>query len=317
MPRILLVKTSSLGDVVHNLPVVGDIHRALGGAEIDWVVEEALTALPALHPGVARTIPAAIRRWRTSWWRHTTRSEVAVFLRTLRAARYDAVIDTQGLLKSALIARAAHGARYGFDWESSREPLRLFYGETFRIPRAEHAVERNRVLAGRALRYTPPACLEYGIRVESRRPGWLATPAYAVFVHATSAREKLWPEERWAALGEALAARDFSAVLPWGSEEERARSERLAKVIPEALVPPKLAILDIASLLAGARCVVGVDTGLTHLAGALGRPAIGVYTATDPQRTGLYGCPHGTNVGGIGAQPRVGEVLDALARVSS
>jgi heptosyltransferase I len=317
MPRILLIKTSSLGDVVHNFPVVGDIREALGGdAEIHWVVEETLADLPRLHPGVARTLPAAVRRWRRSWWRRSTHAEVAAFLRELRAVRYDAVIDTQGLLKSALIARAARGPRYGYDWPSSREPLRIFYARTFRVPRKGHAVERNRALAAGALHYTPRALPDYGIAAEARRAPWLPGSDYVVFVHATSAQEKLWAEERWVALGEALALRHLTACLPWGSAEEHARSLRLAASIPGALVPPRLTVSELASVLAAARCTVGLDTGLTHLAGALGTPTVGVYTATDPALTGLYGCRRAENVGGRGAEPRVASVLEALKRVS-
>src|SRR5688500_9903662 len=147
MPRVLLVKTSSLGDVVHNLPVVSDIAAAIPGAEIDWVVEDTFAAVPKLHPDVRRVLPVSLRGWRRRWWQRETWREIACFGRALRRERYDAVLDTQGLLKSALVTRAAHGTRYGLDWRSSREPLFAFYDRTLSIPRAQPAIERNRQLA--------------------------------------------------------------------------------------------------------------------------------------------------------------------------
>ena len=313
--RILLVKTSSLGDVVHNLPVASDIASALPGAEIDWVVEEAFAGIPAAHPAVRRTIPLALRRWRTAWWRRRTRAEVGAFFEALRAVDYDAVVDTQGLIKSAVVTRAARGRRYGFDWESAREPLPILYDSTFRVARDAHAVERNRSLAAQALGYAAPARIDYGIRTAHARENWLPDGQYAVLIHATSARAKLWPEERWIALGRRISEQGVSCVMPWGSADECARSRRLAGAIPGAVTAPALKIAAIASLLAGARYAIGVDTGLTHLAVALGIPTVGVYSATDPAKTGLYGSPRAINVGGIGALPDVAQVLESLDRV--
>jgi heptosyltransferase-1 len=313
MPRILLIKTSSLGDVVHNLPVVADIAAARPDVTVDWVVEEAFAAIPRLHPHVSQILPVAVRRWRRTLWSPAVWSEARAFISTLRAQSYDAVIDTQGLLKSAWIAGAARGVSHGLDRESSREPLGLFYDHRHHVPWGQHAVERNRRLAAQALGYTLSAPTQYGITAATQTFAWLNNNPHAVLLHATSAERKLWPEERWIELGRTLAAQGISSVLPWGTAAEHERSVRLMHKIPQAVVPERLDIAALAALLAQARVVVGTDTGLTHLAGALGVATVGIYCATDPAATGLYACARGVNLGGVGKPPAVGDVMAALA----
>ena len=316
MPRILLVKTSSLGDVVHNLPVATDIAKALPGVEIDWVVEEGYAALPALHASVRRVIPVALRRWRKNLLKPGTLAEMRSFADSVRAVDYDAVIDTQGLFKSAIVSRMARGKRFGLGWRASREPLFPFYDRTFDVPRALHAVERNRSLAALALGYAPSREVEYAIRAAPGESPWLGAGPYAVLMHATSARAKLWPEAHWTALGQILTSQGVRCVLPWGDEDERARSVRIAATIPDAVAPPRLTLGEAASLLAGARWAIGVDTGLTHLACALGVATAGIYVSTDPAATGLYGCARGQNVGGRAASPSVEAVVEVLGRIT-
>jgi heptosyltransferase I len=313
--RILLVKTSSLGDVIHNLPVASDIRAALPGAVIDWAVEESYAAIPTLHPAVARVLPVALRRWRSTLLSGAARAELREFLRALRSTAYDAVIDTQGLLKSALIAWRARGTRHGLDFASAREPLAPFYDRVHAVPWTLHAVERNRALAARALGYTPGAPADYGIAPPAGRPSWLPAGAYAVLVHATSSSAKLWPVERWAGLGARLAEQGTLGVLPWGAAHEHARAQEIARRVRGAIVAPALTLTDAAAALAGAKAVIGVDTGLTHLACALGRPTVGLYCATDPGATGLYGGARALNLGGRGAAPAVDEVLAAIEGV--
>lgn len=317
MKSFLLVKTSSLGDVVHNLPVVSDIRAAFPDAAVDWVVEEAFAAIPRLHPAVQRVVRVAIRRWRGTWWRSMTRGEIRVFLDQLREKQYDAVIDTQGLFKSALIARAARGTRYGLDWRSAREPLALFYDRTFRVPWTMHAVERNRVLAARALGYSVSSRVDYGIHAAPPDPAWLPRGRYAVLLHATSAEHKLWPEPAWIGVGRHLAEQGMFCVMPWGSAAERERSVRIAAGLPGAIVPPAVQLDEAAKLLAGARAVIGVDTGLTHLAAALGAPTVGIYCATEPAATGTYGAARAANLGGVGRAPQAEDVIAALGRLAA
>ncbi len=316
MKKILLIKTSSLGDVIHALPAVTDLKAAGAAARIDWVVEESLVPIVKLHPGVDEVIPVAMRRWRRAWWRRSIRDEVSVCRRRLRAQTYDAIVDAQGLIKSALIARAARGVRHGLDFHSAREPLAPFYHHTYRIPWDLHAVERTRLLLARAIGYTMPPRCDYGIHASPRTFAWLGSGAYAVLLHASSGDYKLWSETNWQTLGDALNAAGIACVLPFGSVRERERSVRIAGNLRAAVVPPALGLEELAGLLAGARTVIGIDTGLTHLAAALGAATVGIYNATDSAATGIYGCARAVNLGGIGRAPTAQQVISAAAELA-
>jgi heptosyltransferase-1 len=305
MKTILFVKTSSLGDVVHNCPAVSDAARALPGAAIDWVVEEPFAGIASMHRAVRRVIPVAVRRWRSALWKPSVWSEIAAWRAELRRERYDAVVDTQSLFKSALIGKLALGMCHGLDRASAREWLApAFYDVRHSVPRNLHAVQRNRLLTASALGYEMDQAADYGLRVpETGKSG------YVVLLTMTSRADKLWPEERWVELGRALGA---PSVLPWGSERERARAERIAVRIGAAVLPRKN-LAELASLFVKARAVVGLDTGLTHLAAALGVPAVGIYCGSDPALTGLHGAPRARNAGGPGRAPSVAEVLQLVA----
>jgi heptosyltransferase-1 len=307
--RILLVKTSSLGDVIHNLPVASDIRRRFPEAEIDWVVEESFAEIPRLHPAVRRVLPVAVRRWRKAPFSPETWREIGGYRRAAGADFYDAVLDTQGLLKSALLARAARGARYGYG--NPREPLAArFYDRTFSIAREQNAVLRNRQLAAAAFGYALDALpLDYGIDATALNAGWLPAGEYAVLLTATSRADKEWPEDDWHALGAALNATGLRCALPGGSPAERERAARIAVKLGRALAAPPMNLADLASLMAGARIVVGVDTGLVHLAAALRRPTLALYCGSDPVLTGVLGTAPHANLGGIGAPPPAAETV--------
>ena len=321
MPRILLIKTSSLGDVVHNLPVVGDILAHLPEACIDWVVEESFAAVPGLHAGVANIIPVAVRRWRNQLGHAQTWREISRFRQTLQTHAYDAVIDTQGLLKSALIAIQARGCRHGQDRQSVREPLAsLFYDRKHHVVRGQHAVVRNRQLAAQALGYALPATLpDYGIATHGPMPIDTLPAAYVVGLHATSRASKLWPAEHWVALGRDLSAQGIGMLLPWHSATEHERAQQIAAQVNTAVVLPRLTLDNIAAVLAQARAAVGVDTGLTHLAVALGIPTLALYTDTEPALTGVYAgaAAPAVNLGGLAHRPAPDEVIPALRQLLS
>jgi heptosyltransferase-1 len=285
---------------------VSDAARSIPGAAIDWIVEQPFAAIAAMHAGVRRVIPVAVRRWRSGWWQPAVWSEIAAFRRSLAGEHYDAVIDTQSLLKSALISTCASGTRHGMDRASAREPLAArFYDVTHEVPRALHAVERNRRLSAASLGIALPAELDYGLSIHTEEQ----TPA-AVFLTMTSRADKLWPEERWIELGRALAK---PLILPWGSAAERSRAQRIANGLPRASVPLRMSLDQLAFLFGQSSAVVGLDTGLTHLAAAIGARTVGIYCGSDPALTGIYGAARAKNVGALGRAPEVGEVLRALS----
>jgi heptosyltransferase I len=313
MRNILLIKTSSLGDVVHNLPVATDLAAHFPGVNIDWVVEENFADIPALHPAVNRVIPVALRRWRKNILQKNTWREIETFKKNLRVENYDAVLDTQGLIKSALIARWARGAKYGYDFSSVREPFAsLAYDKKYTVAKSLHAVERNRTLSSQVFDYNQLFSVNYGITSLALRADWLPKTQYAVLLHATSRADKEWPEAQWIALGKKLYVRDIFSVLPWGNEAEKKRAERLAAAIPNAVLAPRLSIKAAAGLMAGAEMIVGVDTGLTHLAAALNKPVVAIFCATSPGLTGVYGNPRALNLGEAGRGPSVDEVWSAM-----
>ena len=214
-------QTSSLGDVIHHMPALTEAQRQRPDARFAWLVEEAFAPLVRLHPAVAEVIPVAWRRWRKSLVSPATLAEIAGSLRAIRSAAYDEIVDSQGLLRSALIARVAHGRRHGYDRSSIREPLAsAFYDIRHGVSRELHAVERNRILSGLALGYTPQGAPDFGLD-RARLAG--SGPRYAVLLHATARTTKEWPREHWIALGKALGP-GVELVLPWGTQTRARRS---------------------------------------------------------------------------------------------
>jgi lipopolysaccharide heptosyltransferase I len=296
--RVLVVKLSSLGDVIHTLPALTDAARAIPGIRFDWAVEEALTEIPGWHPAVDRVIPVALRRWRQRLLRNFSNTEWNRLRAGLRTQRYDAVIDAQGLLKSAFIARLVKAPRYGMDWRSARERLAsLAYQHRIQVPRDLHAVERTRVLFARALDYPLPASTgDYDLR--GRLPASTADlndesgdelSGSLLFFHGSARDEKLWPEDHWVQLTRLVVQYGYTVWLPWGSEAEHARAERIAERAAGARVLPRLDLHGLAAILQGVSAAVAVDTGLAHLSAALDVPTVSLYGPTDTRLIGAYG----------------------------
>src|SRR5688572_2239116 len=311
-PRVLFVKLSSLGDVIHHLPAVTDLAAHREGTYVAWAVEEAYAELVRLHPGVHEVIPVGLRNLRRGPLERSRWGRLADARRALARGQWDYVVDSQGLLKSALVARAAGGIGFGLDRRCARERIAArFYDVGLPVPRERHAVERNRDLVAQVFGYVPKGEARYGLSAPEAPPPWAPPQPYAVLLHAASRRQKAWPDDRWIALGSLLAASGHACVLPGGTAAERAHAARLAAAIPGALAAPATSLAEAAALIAHASCVAGVDTGLTHLAVALGRPTVGIYCATRPELTGLHG-GDGVNLGGPGKPPSVEAVAAAL-----
>ncbi len=321
--KILLVRVSSLGDVLHNLPMVADLLRRHPGATVDWVVEEGYVSLVRLNPHVRKVIPWALRRWRKSLGKKETRAEIRAFFRTLREEEYDYVFDTQGLLKTGIIMGAARvrkggkkvGLANGSEGSGYEGISRIFHTDSIPLSPRTHAVARGRLVAGAALDYPVDTAPDFGLPAPdaSARPVFLPQQDYAVFFHGTARAAKKWAEANWIALGKALAP--MPVLLPWGSEAERVDAEALAAGIPNARVLPRLSMMDAVTLAQHARLAVGVDTGLTHIAAAFVRPTIEIYCDSPKWKTEGNWSERIVNLGELGTPPSVDEVVAAARRL--
>ena len=314
MQKLLIIKTSSLGDVIHCLPVINDIRTYFPNVQIDWVAEESFADIPRMHAGVNQVFTVAMRRWKKHIFSQNTWAEISDLKKLIKQNQYDAIIDTQGLLKSALITHQANGTKYGYDKVSIREPIASwFYDKTYTISYQQHAVTRNRTLAAMSLAYAIPTnAPDYGVTAPKCE---LPLPnQFVIALHGTSRDSKLWPVANWVDLGRELAKKNLDLVLPWATEAELARANHIAKQLANVTMLPKLSIAHIAGVIAKAQAAVGVDTGLSHFAVALNVPTIAIYTDTNPALTGVMSgaVKPAVNLGGIAQIPTVEKVLDTL-----
>lgn len=290
--HVLIVKISSMGDVLHTLPALTDAMQALPGIRFDWVVEENFAQIPNWHPAVDEVIPVAIRRWCKHWFGNQQCEERIQFKRKLQSSQYDIVIDAQGLIKSAmLVTRLANGEKHGQDNRSTREPFSSWwYDKCHEISKQQHAVERTRELFAKSLGYEKPTTLgDYAISGYFLSALPKDALQYLMFLHATTRANKHWPESHWCELIERVQPIIPRVKLPWGTENEYQRAHRLSKRFKHVDVLPRLTLQQIAQQLAGARAVVSVDTGLSHLTAALDRTNITLYGPTNPGLIGGYG----------------------------
>lgn len=339
-PKILLVKLSSLGDVLHNLPIVWDLRKRLPNAQIDWIVEEGYVHL--LEPlkttttfrGIDRIIPVAFRRWRKNLFSIRTWREFFAMRELLQATTYDVVLETQGLLKSALVCALANKSDQAIvsglgnaTEHSGYEPLaRMFYNQSVHVPLRCHAIDRSRWVMCSAFDWPllnrneePP--LFYSNDFEEqlvplpieglrKQPNGTSVP-YVVCFHSTARAAKRWPTENWIELGKALSSQGYQVLFPWGSPEEMKNSALMASQVPVAIVPRAFSIEEAYRLVAHAALTIGVDTGLTHLAAVLGRPTIEIYCDSPRWKTEGYWSSNIANLGDFKSVPQVNAALQA------
>ena len=322
--RLLIVKTSSMGDVIHMLPAITDMKRAFPELQIDWVVEEGFAHIPAWHPSVNNVIPVAVRRWRKNLFSVSTWQQIRAFRKQLRDTSYDLVIDSQGLFKSAVLSSWANKPVAGMDKQSAREGIASwFYQNKFPVKRGQHAVPRNRQLAAQVLGYSlNDMPLDYGLANTTLIGGNFSDfdlpERFVIFLHAASTPEKEWPVAQWISLGNEMNQRGLSVLLPWGDEREKGNAQSIAASLKQAVVLPRLGLNDLACLIVKAEVLVGEDSGLSHMAAALDRPIVALYLVTDPVLTGVMGSETGgacrvKNLQVKGEDQDVGKVIDVLS----
>lgn len=299
--RILIVKVSSLGDIIHTLPAVTDAKRAHRNLVIDWVVEEGFVEIPSWHPAVDNVIPVAIRRWRKNIIKTYMNSEYREFKRQLQNIHYDLVIDAQGLIKSGIISRLSKGLTIGLSNKTIREPLAtLFYNKVYSVPWSEHAVDRVRHLFSRALQYSYDQTeLDYGldlsrvalpkVQVNQSLKTGVTKKRQVVFLHGTTWKTKFWPLNYWRELAAIAQQQGYEIILPWGDEEEKVTAEKIADGHTNAIVLDKQSLSGLAGHILESAGAIAVDTGLGHLAAALSVPTVSLYGPTDPGLSGTYG----------------------------
>jgi heptosyltransferase-1 len=339
-PTILLVKLSSLGDVLHNLPIVWDLRKRLPDAQIHWIVEEGYVHLleplktTATFRGIDQIISVAFRRWRKNLFSLRTWREFFAMRRVLQATTYDVLLETQGLLKSALVCALAKKSDHAIvaglgnaTEHSGYEPMaRMFYTESVHVPVKCHAIDRSRWVMCSAfdlpllnrneeppyfypkqfVEQLPPLLFEGLKKTEQGAPA-----PYVVCFHSTARAAKRWPNEHWVELGKELSRQGYQVILPWGSESEMKVSALIASQIPGAIVPRAFSIEEAYALVAHASLTIGVDTGLTHLSAVLGKPTVEIYCDSPRWKTEGYWSEAIVNLGDIRNPPTVKQVLSA------
>ena len=319
--KILIVRVSSLGDVVHNMPMLADIKRHYPDAQIDWVVEEAYADLIRLNRHVHNVIPYAQRRWRKSLLSSATRVEIRAFRAALKREAYDVVFDTQGLLKTGIVmgmARLAPGGKKaglanGTEGSGYEGISRLFHTMSVPVGIHTHAVLRGRLVAAAALGYTVDTPADFSLNLPNLAPEWLPAEPYAVFFHGTARDAKKWQQANWTEIGEFLAERGLPVLLAWGSDKEKQEAAQIAAMLPNARVLPRLSMLEAVLLAGKAALAIGVDTGLTHIAAAYNRPTIELYIDSPRWKTEGDWSPAIVNLGDSGQPPSVEAVKSAVS----
>lgn len=291
--HVLFVKLTSMGDLIHALPALTDASRAIPGITFDWVADKNFSEVASWHPAVHRIIPSRHRYWKKNFWDSLKNGEIQTFIKSLRSEKYDLIVDGQSSIKSAIVSLMARGPRRGMDRHSAREGLAvsLAYQKSYFIDKNQHAIQRLRLLMAKSLNYPCPSSPpDFGIshypfpvlKFELPKP-------YLVFVHNTSWTSKQWPDNYWQQLIVLAAEEGYHVLLPWGSPKEKIRAEKISQGHSNAVVLPFCSLSEQARILQGAAGAICSDTGLGHLAAALGTPAVTLYGPTDPKLIGATG----------------------------
>ncbi|WP_269901118.1 lipopolysaccharide heptosyltransferase I [Paenalcaligenes faecalis] len=308
--KILIVRTSSLGDLVHMLPAISDIAAQIPDAQIDWVVEESFAQIPLWHPAVNNVITVAHRRWRKNWWSAQSRAERAALKKRIQETQYDLVLDMQALLKTVWITRMARGVKHGLDWKSAREPLAsLLFDVKHRVEFWQPAITRQRLLASLAFNYQYTGSPDYGLQAISNS---VQVEPVAMIMPSASRDDKLWPVASWHKVFDYVQSQGLGLRLLAGSPAETQRAEQLIAGRTNAEVLPRMGLTEVAHELAKATVMIGLDSGLTHLSAALERPTIGIYKASTPVRTPLVSSAYVASLGERGIEPTADMVLSAV-----
>lgn len=288
--KILIIKTSSLGDIIHTFPALTDAAAHFPEIEFDWVVESSFQDIARLHKNVKKIIPIALRRWRKNLFTKTTRNEFKAFINNLRETQYDLIIDAQGLIKSAWIARIARGTSCGLDWQSARESFAsIFYQRHCKVNFKQHAIVRMRQLFAQALNYPAPNTPAIGLDKQQFSKPETAPENYLIFLHGTTWQNKKWPIAYWQNLAQEAEKQGQTVFLPWSNEEELQDAQQIQQNLAHITILPKQTLTQMTHWIANAKGIVAVDTGLGHMAAALGVPAVSLYGPTNPDYTGTMG----------------------------
>lgn len=308
--RVLVVKLTSMGDVLHLMPALSDLQKQHPDATVDWMVEDSFAEIPAWHPIVQRVIQVSTRRWRSLAFSNIR--EFLTFLKELRAQPYDVVIDAQGLIKSAVFSRfarlAPNGLRAGFSGDSIKEsPAAYWYQKKVLVDRQQHAIKRLRALFAGVFDYTQPQTevdyqLDLGAlsaslaALTNKNAGPDVTSSQTsnlkpsiMLLHGTTWPTKHLPEKVWGELADLIGGEGYDVTVCWGNQQERLRAERIANGRPHVSILPKSSLSDLAITLSKTLGVIAVDTGLGHLAAALSVPMVSLYGSTNSQLTGAVG----------------------------
>ncbi len=313
--RILIVRTSSLGDIIQAFPAISDIAKHLPGSKIDWVVEENFLEIPRWHSKVNAVLSIAHRRWRNSWWSNQVRMERCALANYFQEHPYDFVLDMQGLLKSAWLTNQAIGERHGLNWKSAREPIAsFFYDKRHRVEFWKPAVTRHRLLASMALGYQYSGPADFGLGnviVEKEKEEKM----YIVLMPSSSRRRKFWVKESWLAVVRYLNFSGYQLILLAGNEQEKRYAECITLGISNSKILTKVNFSAIKNLILGARFMIGLDTGLTHLSAALGLPTLGIYCRSSSIRTGLVGRNFTASLGNQDSPPSLESVISTVKKM--